>query len=240
MAHLNWKYAQNMFLRATDGRRPQMLRIGADHVAKLTAKLGSPPDPDVQVCLNRVQPLFDAFQLAMVVFDVRSGTRKGQTEVLVDLLKELTAVRVPQWDITVQGTFIAGTPEYTQIFPNGRGPFQSGQQDSRILAVHTLGQRLAEQDVFGAASGLESGNHRCVQRQTHRCLLRAELRRFRDRFRPRFRYSHARVEGHFRRALEVVSSHLHQANGRVTHDERRSAQRLWLSLKHQEQHSGCT
>src|SRR3990172_370486 len=142
MAHLNWKYAQNMFLTATDRRRPRMLQIGADHVAKLTAKLGSPADPDVQVCLNRAQPLFDAFQLAMVVFDVRSGTRKGQTEVLVDLLKELTAVRVPQWDITVQGTFIAGTPEYTQIFPNGRGPFQSGQQDARILAVQTLGQRL--------------------------------------------------------------------------------------------------
>jgi len=150
MAHLNWKYAKNMFLTATEERRPLMLRIGADHVAKLTAKLGSPADPDVQVCLNRVQPLFDAFQLAMVVFDVRSGTRKGQTEVLVDLLKELTAVRVPQWDITVQGTFIAGTPEYTQIFPNGRGPFQSGQQDSRILAVQTLGQRLAAFPAFAS------------------------------------------------------------------------------------------
>src|SRR3990172_606777 len=46
MAHLNWKYAQNMFLRATEQRRPLMLRIGADHVAKLTAKLGSPADPD--------------------------------------------------------------------------------------------------------------------------------------------------------------------------------------------------
>ena len=50
MADLNWKYAQNTFISATDRRRPLMLRIGADHLAKLVAKLGSPADPDVQVC----------------------------------------------------------------------------------------------------------------------------------------------------------------------------------------------
>ena len=150
MADLNWKYAKNMFLTATDQQRGRMMQIGSDHLAKLIAKLGAPADPDVQVCLNRAQPLFDAFQNAMVVFDVRSGTRKGQTEVVGDLLKELASERIKQWDITVQNTFLAGTPEYTQIFPNGRGPFQSGAQDSRILAVQTLGQRLAAFPAFAA------------------------------------------------------------------------------------------
>ena len=150
MAELNWKYAKNMFLQATDRRRPLMLRVGADHVAKLIAKLGAPADPDVQVCLDRAQPLFDAFQNAVVIFDVRSGTRKGQSEVLTDLVKELAGERVKQWDITVQNTFLDGTPEYTQIFPNGRGPFQSGGHDARILAVQTLGQRLVAFPAFAA------------------------------------------------------------------------------------------
>ena len=153
MAGLNWKYAQNMFLNVTAGRRPLMLRVGADHVAKLQAKLGSPADPDIQVCLNRMQPLFDQFQLKMVVFDVKSGTRKGQTGVLVDLLAKLAGGRIKQWDITVQNTFLAGTPQYTQIFPNGRGPFQSGGQDVRILAVQTLAQRLAP---FAGLSALKT------------------------------------------------------------------------------------
>ena len=153
MAELNWKYAKNMFINATDRRRGLMLRVGADHVAKLQAKLGLPPDPDIQVCLNRIQPLFDQFQLKMVVFDVKSGTRKGQTEVLGDLLAELAGSRIKQWDITVQNTFLAGTPQYTQIFPNGRGPFQSGAQDVRILAVQTLAQRLAP---FAGLSALKT------------------------------------------------------------------------------------
>ena len=72
---------------------------------------------------------------------------------LADLLAELAGSRIKQWDITVQNTFLAGTPEYIQIFPNGRGPFQSGQQDLRILAVQTLAQRLAP---FAALSALKT------------------------------------------------------------------------------------
>lgn len=143
MPESNWKYAQNQFLRATDGRRPLMLTVGADHTAKLAAKLGSPPDQDIQACIDRVQPLFDDFQLKMVTFDVISGTRKGQTSLLDDLLQELVSQRARVWEATVQTTYLPGTPQYTQIFPNGRAPFGSGAKDMRILAVQTLGQRLA-------------------------------------------------------------------------------------------------
>ena len=163
MADLNWKFAKNQFLSATEGRRPLMLTVGSDHVAKLTAKLGSPADPDIQVCLDRVQPLFDAFQLGMVDYDVRSGTRKGQTEVLVDLLEELSGQRIKQWDITVQSVYLAGTPQYTQIFPDGRGPFQTGPQDQRILAVQTLASRLAPFSEFAALKTTVEAFHASLQ-----------------------------------------------------------------------------
>lgn len=143
MPESTWKYAQNQFLSVTDGRRPLMLTIGADHTAKLQAKLGSPADPDVQTCIDRVQPQYDDFQLKMVTFDVRSGTRKGQTEMVEALLQELVSQRVPTWDATVQLAYLPSTPQYTQIFPDGRAPFGSGKKDERILAVQTLAMRLA-------------------------------------------------------------------------------------------------
>ena len=153
MPELNWKYAQNTFLASTDRRRPLMLVVGADHTAKLAAQLGSPADPDIQACIDRAQPAFDAFQLTMVTFDVVSGTRKGQTEVLSGLLDELRGPRIKQWDITIQNTFLSGTPQYTQILPDGRGPFQSGGQDARILAVQTLGVALG---AFPALAALKT------------------------------------------------------------------------------------
>ena len=150
MAELNWKYAQNTFLSTTDNRRPLMLVIGADHTAKLAAKVGSTADPDIQACIDRAQPAFDNFQLKMVTYDIVSGTRKGQTEMLGDLLKELSSTRIKQWDITIQNTYINGTPQYTQILPDGRKPFQQGGQDMRILAVQTLAQALAGFPEFSA------------------------------------------------------------------------------------------
>ncbi len=143
MRNTNWKYAINQFLRVTERRRPRMLTIGADHTAKLQAKLGNPPDPEIQSCIDRVQPLFDEFQLKMVLYNVRSGTRKGKTRLLDELLKELIAQRAPRWDATVQVVYLSDTPQYTQIFSDGRSAFSSGRKDMRIAAVQTLAQRLA-------------------------------------------------------------------------------------------------
>ena len=163
MADLSWRYASNQFLRVTERRRPLMLKIGADHTARLAARVGSPADADIQTCLDRVQPLFDAFQLAMVTFDVVSGTRKGQTDVLEDLLDELSGERVKRWDVTVQNVYLQGTPQYTQIFPNGRRPFQNGGRDQRILAVQTLAQRLAAFPDFASLQSTVEAFHASLE-----------------------------------------------------------------------------
>ena len=148
----NWKYLQNQFLVATETSRILMKRISDDHLAKLIAALGVPPDadPDIQACLTRIQPLHDAFENALITWQVRSGQRQGETGLIVDLLAELSASRIAQWDITVQNVFLRGTPSYAQILPDGRGPFQDGALDLRIMAVKTLGQALAAFPQFAA------------------------------------------------------------------------------------------
>ncbi len=133
-----WKYMYNQFLSATDGSRTTMLTIASDHVAKLVPKVGSPPDPIIQDCLDRVQPLFDDFQLKLVTWQNVSGMRKGQTQMLDELLTALRTVRIRQWISTVQLSYVAGTPQFTQIFPQGQEPFYTGGNDQRILAVSAL------------------------------------------------------------------------------------------------------
>lgn len=147
---VTWKYAQNQFLRATGGSRPLMLSVASDHSAKLTAHLGSPPDPVIQQCLAGVQPAYDDFQLKVVTWNAISGTREGQTQMLDDLLDELRFIRVKQWNFTVQLTYLDGTPQYTQIFTDGLAPFNSGGKDERILAVQTLATRLAAFPEFAS------------------------------------------------------------------------------------------
>lgn len=143
-----WKYAYNQFLSATDNRRPLMLAVASDHLAKLGPKLGSPPDPVIQECINRAQPLFDDFRLKLVTWQNVSGMRKGQTEMLGDLLEELRLVRLRQWISAVQLVFVQGTPQFTQIFPQGQKPFYDGALDERILAVQALAGVLANFPEF--------------------------------------------------------------------------------------------
>lgn len=152
MAAEDWKYVQNQFLSSTAHSRPRMQRAGTDHLAKLLAALGTPPnvDADIQACLDRVQPLFDAFENAYVTWQVRSGQREGETDLLGNLLDELSSSRIAQWDITVQNVFLRGTPDYAKILPKGRGPFQKGGQEARILAVKTLAEALAPYAQFAA------------------------------------------------------------------------------------------
>ncbi len=145
-----WKYMYNQFLSATEGSRTTMLTVASDHVAKLVPKVGNPADPVILDCLNRAQPLFDDFQLKLVTWQNVSGMRKGQTQMLDELLVELRSVRVRQWISTVQLSYVQGTPQYTQIFPQGQEPFYSGGNDQRILAVQSLAGVLGNFPEFAS------------------------------------------------------------------------------------------
>lgn len=158
-----WKYIYNQFLSATDGNRSLMLTVGADHVAKLVPKLGSPPDSVIQECLNRTQPLFDDFELKLVKWENISGMRMGQTAMLDLLLDELRLQRVVQWMSTVQLTYLPGTPQFTQIFPKGQKPFYEGRKESRVLAVLSLAGVLANFPEFATLKASVETFHATLQ-----------------------------------------------------------------------------
>ena len=123
-----------------------------DHVARVAQAVtggGNPPDSDFTTMQGRMTPVKAAWDTSYRAWTAARGTYKGKTQALEAKLADLSGLRIKQRDIAVQGVFLDGTPEYTQLLPNGRGPFQQGAYDLRIAEVKALQTRLTP---FTAAS----------------------------------------------------------------------------------------
>lgn len=140
-----WKYAENTFLVVTTGNFKLMNILISDHTARIAQAVSAvtPPDADFTTMQGRLTPVKAAWDTAYNGWIASRGTYKGKTQALEGKLADLSGLRIKQWDIAVQGVFLDGTPEYTQLLPNGRGPFQQGAYDLRIAEVKALQTRLA-------------------------------------------------------------------------------------------------
>ena len=123
----------------------------SDHAARIAQAVTAttPPDSDFTTIQGRTTPVKSAWDAAYNAWIAARGTYKGKTQALEAKLADLSALRIKQWDIVIQGVFLEGTPEYTQLLPNGRGPFQQGAYDLRIAEVKALQTRLSP---FGGAN----------------------------------------------------------------------------------------
>ena len=144
--HMNpWKYAENTFLVVTTGNFKLMNILISDHAARIAQAVTAvnPPDSDFTTMQGRLTPVKTVWDTAYNAWIAARGTYKGKTQALETKLADLSGLRIKQWDIVIQGVFLDGTPEYTQLLPNGRGPFQQGAYDLRIAEVKALQTRLA-------------------------------------------------------------------------------------------------
>ena len=91
---------------------------------------------------GRMTPVKAAWDTSYRAWTAARGTYKGKTKALEAKLADLSGLRIKQRDIAVQGVFLDGTPEYTHLLPNGRGPFQQGAYNLLIAEVKTLQTRL--------------------------------------------------------------------------------------------------
>lgn len=140
---LPWKYTSNTFLVQTVGTYKLMNIVLSDHVARLGQTLPGGPDPVIIAQLSRTQIVKSSWDAAYASWIAARGIYKGKTLAMTQKLADLSSLKVKQWDIAIQGSFLEGTPEYTQLLPNGRGPFQSGAYDLRLAEVKALQLRLA-------------------------------------------------------------------------------------------------
>jgi hypothetical protein len=142
-----WHYCFNQFYVVTTGNYKLMSIILADHYARLQANSS---DIIVSGLVTRTTPVVKSYADAYSAWLTSRATYRGSTKSFENLVKELSSTKIKQWDIAIQGSYLDGTPEYISLLPNGRGPFQKGNYEQKILEVKSLGERLLAYPALSA------------------------------------------------------------------------------------------
>ena len=148
-----WKFESNTIEIVTRKSFKLADVLLRDHVARaLKAMNKAPGDVDFPVVYGRVAGELSNWSSAYLSWNLSRGTYKAKTQTFEELLDGLPA-KIDDWDIDIQGAggptkpYRAGKPGYTELFPQGRKPFNSGPRDSRVTAMTTLGAALTGQGV---------------------------------------------------------------------------------------------
>lgn len=142
-------YLDNQFDNVTKKSYKLMNIINADHLAKLQAQQS---EPDIAALLARTILPHDDYNTAYSNWFSANGIYKGETNRVNGYLDELRSTKIKQWDIQIQQAYIAGTPDYIALLPNGRTPFQTGGMDARVSQLQALAQRLAAYPILSATT----------------------------------------------------------------------------------------
>lgn len=135
-----WHYLINTFEVVTRTSYKKAQSLGEDHETKLAANQSIPP---VAAMLAAFTPVLQAFLAATQNLNSALGTYKGKTQTVESLFDILNKDKLLYWEGQVHYYFPEGSETATELFPQGRGPFQQGTYGQRILAIKTLGDACA-------------------------------------------------------------------------------------------------
>lgn len=141
MTNNTWHYLRNQFLEATEDSMGNAMRISLFHYNKLDSV--KTESDFLQDRYKYYQPLHEALQAEWQAWKDSGGAHKGQTLGITQLIDLLSSTRIRQWDVAIQAVYDAGTPEYVNLLPNRRQPFQKGSVQDRISAVTGLRNKLS-------------------------------------------------------------------------------------------------
>lgn len=139
MAQRPWIFMINTFEVNTRSSNRKMLSLVTDTHAKLS--VGN-ADPDIQALFALLDPIYNNYRQICIDFDVVAGNRQGGTLAFENVMAQIPA-QLRIWEAGVRAIHFEDTPEERAIFPNKRGPFQSGTYEERLSAIGSLAQKLS-------------------------------------------------------------------------------------------------
>lgn len=134
-----YRYLQNPFMSVTVNSFKKMMLMGRDHRDKLSRYIA---DPEIQNLYAIFNPAFTNFENAYSAVNDNAADYKGYTQEFEELMAELVANKIRQWDIWIQNEYLDNTANYQRLLPQGRKPFQTGAYELKIDAVRTLNNSL--------------------------------------------------------------------------------------------------
>lgn len=135
----SWSYLNNPFDNVTKRSYKRMMALATDHRDKLKNNCS---DPDIDMLYKQFEVKYAAFRRAYDLSHRSAGAYMAATQKVEALFAELSGMQIRKWDIAIQGQYIEGTPEYTDLMPEFRQPFQRGAYDSRLAALRVLAEAL--------------------------------------------------------------------------------------------------
>lgn len=130
-----WMYIRNPFLNASNNSYLNAMGMSNHHDSALSAAKGN---PFFLAMYNLFHPIHLAYKTAYDLWVSQGGKQQGKTLNIKQLLVKLANSKIKDWDIKIQSIYATNTPEYKELLPNHRKPFQRGKQVKRIQAVQAL------------------------------------------------------------------------------------------------------
>lgn len=142
-----WSFLVNVFLINTKNNYFKCFTLSAFHDSAL---LGASSDAYFMGLYNVYNPLHTDYVSKYNFWKLKISSSKSKTNILYELIKELSSTKIDDFDIAVQNIYKHKTTQYKALFPNGRKPFQKGKIANRINAVKNL-SNMMDGDVALAA-----------------------------------------------------------------------------------------
>ena len=135
MSTPTWPFTENPFDNGTKGSYKKMNIISADTDSKLFGQQVIPAILALFIYFNVYRLSYLA---AYVKWKSKKAAYRSATEYVYQLLAQLSGDKIEEFDIRIQVIYRRGTPQYINLFPDLREPFQKGEIDERITALATL------------------------------------------------------------------------------------------------------
>lgn len=139
--HSNWSYLTNQFYIQTKHSYKNFFDLSTDHLSSLEQAV---KDNEMMEQLARdYRPLHEAFSELYAEWKVERGKLSGLTFEVEQMQQTLTQ-QIGRWDVKLQTVYYNDTKEYKSLFPDNRGPFQTGSRAQRLQALKAFAKHLAE------------------------------------------------------------------------------------------------
>lgn len=135
-----WSFLNNPFDAATHDSFRAARKIGDYTINALQPRIS---DPFFAGIYSTLLPFRNAYNTAYDTWIGQMGTQKSKTSGLTATFKELSGLKIRQWDVAIQNVYEEGTEGYINLLPQHRKPFQQGPQEARISALSALNTKVS-------------------------------------------------------------------------------------------------
>ena len=138
--HDNWIHLSNPFFHPLKNSYKKSDIVVVDTLSKFNKERQD--STFIDSLYQRLKPFADVFKEKFIDWQLANQHYAGATLRVENLEAELRGSVIRKWDILIQVEYDINSPEYLELLPDNRTPYQTGSRESRVNAVGNLAKNL--------------------------------------------------------------------------------------------------